>query len=275
MGEGSGTTKAAGPIRRWSSGGPRGSGVRSCRVAGKGMKKAGGPIWPTARGSSGGRSCRLRSSSRWAQISRARRPGSARRLVGGSRRSVISGPLLEWGGIWPRSCEPSGSLRVGSGRCQPSADDRSDRARGVPLPALGDREAGPLEHPEGAVIGVRRGDLLAGRCRPDRPRASSRHGRGHSPRLPRGAPSRRPGAGRGARRRSTRCSRPGCRRWGRGSSNGQAGEVLARSEAHPADRPIAPVGDRPGARHRRSRASSSARLPAAVEFVQSRPRTRK
>ncbi len=44
-----GTTKAAGPLPTRSSGGPRGCWCPlACRRAGEGIKKAGGPIWPTA-----------------------------------------------------------------------------------------------------------------------------------------------------------------------------------------------------------------------------------
>ena len=58
------TEESRGPRSDASSGGPRGSGMRPLGLAAgglaghgrEGIKKAGGPIWPTARGSSGRRS---------------------------------------------------------------------------------------------------------------------------------------------------------------------------------------------------------------------------
>ena len=63
--------KPRAPIRRWSSGGPRGSGVRDRRWRGRASKKPGARSGPRLVVRPG-RSCRLRSSSRWAQISRSR-----------------------------------------------------------------------------------------------------------------------------------------------------------------------------------------------------------
>ena len=85
--------------------------------AGKGIKKAGGPIWPTARGSSGRRSCRLRSSSRWAQISRARRRRWAQAQREERRVRHHRSRLLEVD-LRPRLASRSGVYSPGSNQCQ-------------------------------------------------------------------------------------------------------------------------------------------------------------
>ena len=160
--------------------------------AGKGIKKAGGPIWPTARGSSGRRSCRLRSSSRWAQISRLHGGAIGRDASpeGGASSSYRGASSLSWicardmragrQSTRPRRCQPDGR-RAGC-RDGPSRTIGRTSADGcrVPLPALDDRETGPFEHRERAVVGVRGRDPAAARCRPGTPRGSSRHGRGRT-----------------------------------------------------------------------------------------------
>ena len=88
----------------------------------RGIKKAGGPIWPTALVSSGRRSCRLRSSSRWAQISRSRSRRWAQRIDGGATSSsFFAASSWEWS--VPATCEPVGSLPAARNGCQPSSDD--------------------------------------------------------------------------------------------------------------------------------------------------------
>ena len=87
-----------------------------------GHQKSRGPNLAHGSGSSGRRSCRLRSSSRWAQISRlpgrrrAPRAGEGGSSSSSSRRLLVSRSVRA-------TCEPVGSLRVARNRCQPSSED--------------------------------------------------------------------------------------------------------------------------------------------------------
>ena len=126
-------------------------------------------------------------------------------------------------------------------------DDRPDRRRRVPLPALDDLEAGSLEHRERAVVGVGRGHPSGRWHRPDRPRASSRRGLGRS-RWPLQAwPRRRPDRGPCATTTKHTIDQTGVSSTGREDLRmAQPLVVLARREAHPADGAAVAVADEAG-----------------------------
>ena len=188
----------------------------------------------------------------------------------------MSGPLRSRVGFWPRGCEPSGSLRARSGRCQPSADDRPDGTGLVPLPAFGDGEARLLEHPQRAVIGIGWRRSSRPPCPPGRPRAWSHRslGRSRSPR--RAGRWRRPDLG-----SSCDTTKHTMDQTGVSSIGARIFEWASRPKSSRGPRLTQPTtrssryASRPGAMSRSARSASSARLPLAVELVQSRPRNRK
>ena len=116
--------KAAGPnrrsIRRW----PRGSRVQVCRSGRGGHEKSRGPDLAHGSGSSGRRSCRLRSSSRWAQISQVHQRCRAQRIGGGASCSSFLAPPLR-GDPCPRPASRTGVYA----RSRASVNRGDDRRR--------------------------------------------------------------------------------------------------------------------------------------------------
>ena len=270
-------TRAAGLPTTCRVGGPRGSGA-CAPVEDGGHQKSRGPDLAHGSWFVRWRSCRLRSSSRWAQISHARRPKD-RRDVSSEKEAISSCRDPSVAG-WDAGREVASRAGV---YAPVRADVNPRRTIGrtglglVPLAALGDGEVRPLEH--AAACRGRRWRQRSSRlpCRPDRPPAWS----------PRGPWRSRCGVEQGRRdalpadlpRHDEADDRPDRRVVDRRQDLrvGEAAEVLARPEAHPADGPFVVVGDAGLAAMSSARqaTASSARLPSAVEFVQSRPRIRK